>query len=102
MLNLLITLPVYFFLVLPLCFFRVFFEVMQFRMRYYTRGRHGVTDMAGKRYLTRTAVSTVNFPSASVSSGQEVLVPAFSLRQMRCGAVGASPPSATNRRSAAV
>ena len=61
-------------------FFGVFFEVVQLGMRYDTGGGHGVTHMVGKRYLAIATVFAVDFPGASVFSGEEILVPAFGLR----------------------
>ena len=62
-------------------FFRVFFQIVHRGMRYHTRGGHSVTHMVGKRYAAVTAVFAVDFPRGSGFSGEEVLVPAFGLRQ---------------------
>ena len=60
--------------------FRVFFQIVQFGVRYYAGGGHSVTHMVGKRYAVITIVAAVNFPGASVFSCEKVLVRAFGLR----------------------
>lgn len=59
--------------------FRVFFKIVQFGVRYYARGGHGMTHVVGERYPV-ASVAAVKFPGASVSPREEVLVRAFGLR----------------------
>lgn len=59
--------------------FRVFFQIVQFGMRHYTRGGHGMTHVVGERYPV-ASVAAVNFPGASGFPREEVLVPALGLR----------------------